>query len=406
MRTIVVLAAVALLASGAGLSAAEKAAPKNADVSTVVKGNNEFAFDLYAQLRKGDGNLFFSPSSISTALAMTYVGARGDMAEEMAKTLHFTLPPDKLNPAFADIIKGLNGEGKKRGYQLSVANALWGQAGLNFKEDFLKVTRANYGAGLNEVNFRGNHEGARKEINAWVEKQTNDKIKELLKPGMIDQATRLVLTNAIYFKGDWNSQFKKDQTRDEMFNDGKKVKVKAPMMHQTEKFKYLDADTLQVLEMPYAGKELSMVVLLPKKVGGLADLEKSLTADKLADLLGKVREQTVIVSLLKFKTTSAFQLEDQLRALGMKKAFQLPDADFSGITSEIQLYISAVIHKAYVDVNEQGTEAAAATAVVLAGGGPPPMIAEFRADHPFVFLIRDTRNDSVLFMGRIVNPTK
>ena len=277
---------------------------------------------------------------------------------------------------------------------------------MTSRKTFSKLTKDSYGAGLKEVDFAVATEAARREINAWVEKQTHDKIKELIKPKAINQATKLVLTNAIYFKGDWNSQFKKDQTRNEAFTDGGDVKIKTPMMHQTEKFKYLDADTLQVLEMPYAGKELSMVVLLPKKVDGLADLEKSLTAEKLAGWLGKVHEQTVIVSLPKFKTTSAFGLVENLKALGMKKAFVLPGANFSGIDGREDLFISAVIHKAFVDVNEEGTEAAAATAIILGGGGPPPMIPEFRADHPFVFLIRDTRNDNVLFLGRIVNPAK
>lgn len=405
MRKIVVMMAAAVLVSGLALSAAEKAEPKKGDVATVVKGNNEFAFDLYGQLRKNDGNLFFSPSSISTALAMTYAGARSTTADEMARTLHFTLPPDKLHPAFAELRKDLNAEGKKRPYQLRAANALWGQKGEGFKEDFLELTRDNYGPGLKEVDFVRHTEAARKEINAWVQKETNDKIKDLLKPNTITPLTRLVLTNAIYFKGDWKSQFKKDQTRDEVFNDGLDRKIKTPMMHQTMKFKYLDAGALQVLEMPYAGEDLSMVVLLPKKVNGLPDLERSLTADKLAEWLRKVYEVEVIVSLPKFKTTAEFTLNDTLSELGMRKAFMMPGADFSGLNGKKNLYITTVVHKAFVDVNEVGTEAAAATGVGIGFKGPPPKPV-FRADHPFVFLIRDRRNDSVLFLGRIVDPTK
>lgn len=406
MRTMIVIAAVAaVFATGVGLTAAKDPEPTKPDVAAVVKGDNEFAFDLYGRLREQDGNLFFSPNSISTALAMTYAGARHDTADEMAKALHFTLPQEKLHPAFAELLKGLNGEGKKRGYRLNVANRLWGQKGYGFKEDFLKLTKDNYGAGLQEVDFIRATEAARKEINAWVEKQTRDKIKELIKEGILDDTTRLVLTNAIYFKGDWNSQFKKDLTKEERFDDGSDVRITAPMMHQTGAFKYHDAGALQVLEMPYAGKELSMVVLLPKKVSGLAELEKSLSADKLAGWLGKAREQEVVVSLPKFKTTSEFSLKDQLSALGMKKAFTM-QADFSGMNGREDLYIAAVVHKAFVDVNEEGTEAAAATGVVVDATSAPPPKPEFRADHPFVFLIRDTRNDSVLFLGRIVNPTK
>jgi serpin B len=410
VRIYLTLAAAAAILAAALAPAADKADDGKKAIPGVVKGNNQFAFDLYHQLSKQDlgkkGNLFFSPQSISIALAMTYGGARGDTADEMAKALHFGLPKTMLHPGFGALIREMNGEGKKRGYQLSVANALWGQKGEGFKEDYLRLVKDYYGGGLKEMNFADNPEAARKEINAWVEKQTQEKIKDLLPQGVIDKLTRLILTNAIYFKGDWNSQFKKDRTREEGFDDGSDVKRKVPMMHQTAKFKYLDAGDLQVLEMPYAGKELSMVVLLPKKVAGLGDMEKSLTADKLAGWLGKVREQEVIVSLPKFKTTSEFSLKDALEALGMKKAFQMPGADFSGINGKDDLYITAVVHKAYVDVNEEGTEAAAATGVVIGVKSLPPPKPEFRADHPFVFLIRDTRNDSVLFLGRVVEPGK
>jgi serpin B len=379
--------------------------PVQADVSAVVNGKNEFAFDLYGRLRTGDGNLFFSPSSVSTALAMTYLGARGDTAEEMAKVMHFGLPPDKLAPAYAAFLKELNGGGRKRGYQLSMANALWGQKGEGFKDDFLKLTRDNFGAGLNQVDFKGASEAARQEINAWVEKQTQDKIKDLLKEGTVDPTTRLVLTNAIYFKGDWNSRFKKDLTRDQPFEDGKGNKVNAPLMHQVAKFNYADGGTVQLLEMPYVGKELSMVVLLPKKPDGLGELEKSLTADQLTGWLGKLHEEEVEVTLPRFKTTSEFRLNDQLTALGMKKAFVAGQADFSGMNGKDDLYIGFVVHKAFVDVNEEGTEAAAATGVGVKRLSLP-VRPVFRADHPFVFLIRDTRNGSILFLGRLVDPTK
>lgn len=406
MRKLLLTAVPVVLVAGLGPATPKEAEVKKPVWAAVVKGNNQFAFDLYGRLREKEGNLFFAPNSISTALAMTYAGARGDTASEMAKALHFAQPPDELHPAFAALLKELNGEGKKRGYQLSVANALWGQKGEGFKDDFLKLTKDNYGAGFRQVDFARATEAARQEINAWVEKRTRDKIKDLLKPGVLDPLTRLVLTNAVYFKGDWESPFKKDRTRDEAFDDGGGTKAKVPMMHQATKFKYHDAGSLQVLEMPYAGKELSMVVLLPKKVGGLADLEKSLTADKLADWLGKAREQQVIVSLPRFKTTSELSLNRPLEALGMKKAFQMPGADFSGMNGREDLYITAVVHKAFVDVNEEGTEAAASTGVVIGLRAVPAQRPEFRADHPFVFLVRDTRSGSVLFLGRLVNPTK
>jgi serpin B len=391
-------------ALGFSVMATSARAPQR-DVAAVVKGNNQFAFELYGQLRPKDGNLFFSPNSVSTALGMTYAGARGETAAEMAKTLHFTLGQDRLHPAFATLLEQLNAGGKKRGYQLRVANALWGQKGYGFTKDFLTLAQKNYGAGLHEVDFAGATEQARKTINAWVEKQTEDKIKELIKEGMLDSLTRLVLTNAIYFKGDWASQFKKDLTREEPFQLSPAQRVGVPMMRQTHEFNYLDAGTLQILEMPYVGKELSMVVLLPKKVDGLPEVEQSLSTEKVAGWLGKLRKQEVIVSLPKFKTTSEFSLKQELASLGMKRPFA-EGADFSGMNAgKEELYISEVVHKAFVDVNEEGTEAAAATGVIIKARSAP-IQPVFRADHPFVFFIRDTRHDSILVLGRIVDPTK
>jgi serpin B len=382
-----------------------------ADVAAVTEGDNQFALDLYAQLRGQEGNLFVSPYSISTALAMTRAGARGDTAAEMDKVMHFTLPQDKLNPTLGAIIHQLNGDADaKRGYQLSTANALWGQKGYPFNDAFLKLAKDDFGGGLNDVDFKGATEQARQTINAWVEKQTHDKIKELLQKGILTEDTRLVLTNAIYFKGDWASQFKKDATRNEAFHLTADKKNDVPMMHQTEEYGYFDGDSFQMLEMPYTGKDLSMVVLLPKKIDGLADLEKGLTADKLAGWVGKLNKQKVIVSLPKFKTEQRISLAKTLADMGMKLAFDDQRADLSGIGGQPHdLYISDVIHKAYIDVNEEGTEAAAATAVVIAEPSavriePPTPV--FRADHPFLFLIRDTHTGAVLFLGRMAEPGK
>lgn len=377
-----------------------------ADKPVVVKGNTAFACDLYAKLRGQEGNLFCSPYSISTALAMTYTGARTQTADQMAKTLHFSLEQGRLHPAFAALQQELAGDGKKRGYQLQVANALWGQLGYPFKNDFLDTTRANYGGAFQPLDFKNNPEQARQTINTWVEKQTQDKIKGLLRKGIIKTNTRMVLTNAIYFKGDWAAKFKKEFTRDEPFHQTATQKVNTPLMHRTGKYRYLDGGDFQALQMPYTGDDLSMVVLLPKKVDGLADFEKTLTPAKLADWLPKLREQTVVVSLPKFKMTSEFTLNDQLSAMGMPLAFDEDKADFKGIAdvSNENLHISKVIHKAFVDVNEEGTEAAAATAVIIAAPTSAPIQIAFRADHPFVFLIRDNRSGSILFLGRLANP--
>jgi serine protease inhibitor len=375
-----------------------------ADKATAVKDNNAFAFDLYGKLHDSDGNLFFSPESISTALAMTYAGARGQTAEEMAATLHFGLDPQRLHPALAVLLHDLHADRETKGYQLHTANALWGQKGTPFLPEFLNLVKDNYGAGLNEVDFRKATEKARQTINAWVEKQTNDKIKDLISEGLLRPDTLLVLTNAIYFKGDWASPFKKERTHDAPFQVGAGEKVTVPLMEQTAKFGYLDGGTFQALELPYAGGDLSMVVFLPKQADGLAALEPRLTEANVRGWLAKLRPDEVRVALPRFKVEAGFDLARTLEELGMKQAFSA-DADFSGMDGRRDLFISAVLHKAFVDVNEEGTEAAASTAVIMtrAAARINPV---FRADHPFVFLIRDTRSGSILFLGRVVNPSK
>lgn len=380
---------------------------KNAGTSPgfpVVEGNNKFAFELFSKLRSQQGNIFLSPYSISTALAMTYAGARGQTEKQMADALCFpTMSSEQFHKEFGEIIRKLNAAGKKGGYELVVANALWGQKGYNFLPDYLTLARTNYEGDLQQVDFAAQAEEARKTINAWVENKTKDKIKELIKPGMLDSMTRLVLTNAIYFKGKWAAQFKPERTQDAPFAllDGQKVNV--PMMNQTEKFGYMETDALQVLEMPYVNNDLSMVVLLPKKLDGINELEKDLNNDNLASWVADLRKRKVQVFFPKFKMTSEFELAQVLGAMGMPDAFS-SKADFSGMTGNRELFISAVVHKAYVDVNEEGTEAAAATGVVVgltSVEAPPPV---FKADHPFVFLIRDNSTGSILFMGRTANP--
>jgi serpin B len=377
-----------------------------ADRAEAARDLNAFALDLYARLRGREGNLFLSPASISTALAMTYAGARGQTAEEMAGALHFTLPADRLHPAMGGLLRDLNGDGGKRGYALSVANALWAQRGHPFLPEFLKLVHDDYDAAAREMDFAGAADESRRVINAWVEKQTHDRIKDLLPAGSVNSDTRLVLTNAIYFKGDWAHPFQKSHTHDAPFRlgGGKEVTVRmmGPTTGETAEYGYFEDSTLQALEMPYAGKELSMVVLLPRKVDGLEELEKALTPGRLQEWLGKLREREVSVSLPRFKVTAQFMLNDALAALGMRLAFT-SQADFSGMDGRRDLAISAVVHKAFVDVNEKGTEAAAATGVVVKALAEPLRLA-FRADHPFLFLIRDRRSGAVLFMGRLTDP--
>jgi serpin B len=395
----------ALSAERAGSASAVKASTD--DVKSVADGNNRFALDLYGKLKTGDENLFYSPYSISTALAMTYAGARGQTAEQMAKVLHFDLPPDRLHPACGGLIGSLNEAGEKGGFQLRVANRLWGQKGESFLKSFLNLTERSYGAGLSEVDFVGDTEAARKTINDWVEKQTAEKIKELIKKGLLDRSTALVLTNAIYMKADWLSKFKKHETRDEPFFAAGGKELKVPTMHQTARFGYAEADNLQVLEMAYAGERLSMVVLLPREKDGLGGLEQGLKLESLVNWLAQLKPHKVQVLLPKFKSTREFSLNDVLRSLGMAKAFTPGEADFSGMNGKRNLYISAVVHKAFVAVDEEGTEAAAATGVAMAltAAPMPEQIIEFRADHPFVFLIRDLQTGAILFMGRVTDPS-
>jgi serpin B len=335
---------------------------------------------------------------------MTYAGARGQTAEQMAKTMHFSLEPQRLDQAFGALLHELNGAGKRRDYELHAANVLWGQKGHRFLPEFLKVTRDAYGAPLHEVDFAAT-EQARQAINTWVEHQTKDKIRDLIAQGVLSPETRLVLTNAIYFKGKWEREFKKSLTHDQPFHVTADRDVQVPLMNQTENFKYLDAVSFQALELPYKGKDLSMVVFLPRKVNGLAEFEKSFTTGKALDALSHMRQDKVRVTLPRFKMTQEFELARVLSDMGMPSAFRASAADFSGMDGQRDLLISAVIHKAFVDVNEEGTEAAAATAVGIRATAVR-ITPVFRADHPFVFLIRDNHSGNILFLGRVVEPKK
>jgi len=374
------------------------------DMAELARGINRFAFDLYGRLSadKGEGNLFVSPYSLSTALAMTYAGARGETADQMAKTLRFPFESPRLHSACGALIKGLQSEG--RSYQLFVANALWGQEGFRFRPDFLKLAASEYGARLDNVDFRGDAGGARKRINAWVAEQTNGKIKDLLKPPNPSPETALVLTNAVYFRAAWAGPFAEAMTKPEDFRAASDKVVRVPMMHQTGLLGYLDGGQFQALELPYEGGGLSMTILLPRQVGGLDELDRSLGEDRVAGWLSRLKPSRVAVALPKFRMTSAYELKAVLSAMGMPLAFS-PEADFSGVSEDKKLALSDVVHEAYVGVDEKGTEAAAASAVIMGRSAPPSgPIVTFRADHPFVFLIRDRPTGTILFLGRVRDP--
>jgi serpin B len=376
-------------------------------MKSVAKSNNIFAVELYTKLaglaRKRDGNLFFSPASISTALAMTYAGARGKTAGEMRNVLRFSLKGEELHPAMSEMARRLDSE--EPGLELSIANSLWGQKGYGFLKEFLDLNRTNYGAGLNEVDFLNAPDEARKEINHWVEDRTGNRIRELLKKEHIKSDTTLVLVNAIYFKGIWLYQFEKADTKKQPFHLTKEKTVQADMMHlKNAELKYCKGESFAALELPYEGEKCSMLILLPDEMDGLERLEDPLTRENLDTWLSRMQKQKITeVTLPRFKMTKDFSLSDTLIEMGMSTAFG-GGADFSGMTGRKDLFIGAIVHKAFVDVNEEGTEAAAATAVVMKRGAAPRPVV-FTADHPFMFIVRDNLTGVILFMGRVSDPT-
>lgn len=383
------------------LPALASAAPQD----SVVAGITAFALDLYAKLQPRDGNLFLSPYSISTALALTYGGARGETASQMAEALHFGLPQNELHPAFAGLEAGLAGAQKKDKVRLGVANSLWPQQSAVFLPDYLGLCKTHYGTTITPLDYANAAESARESINHWVEDTTSGKITDLIAHGVLNSNTRMVLVNAIYFKGDWASQFKAEATQMQPFHLSGGKTGEVPMMFQKQDCGYRENADLQVLELPYAGNDLSMIVLLPRKADGLAEMETKLTPDNLKQWTGGLERQKVEVFLPQFKLTSQFSLKDQLSAMGMTSAFS-DNADFSGMNGQHDLFLGAVIHQAFVDVNEEGTVAAAATGAVIQTRSRPQPVTVFRADHPFLFMIRDRASGSILFMGRLSEPAK
>ena len=399
-----VLAGGVLALLGAVATGADVPAVTPVETAALVQGNTEFALDLYGKLRGHEGNLFFSPCSISTALAMTYAGARGATAAQMAEALHLTAAQGRLHVIFSQLAGQVAEAGKANGCQLDIANALWEQAGYGVLEEFRTIVRTRYLGELRELDFAHDAEGARVTINDWVEGQTQGKIQNLIPRGSLGDLTRLVLTNAVYFKALWRHPFRKAATREEPFWLSQDKSVPVPMMRQIHPARYAEFGDCQVLELPYAGDDIAMVILLPIGRTGLPEFEASLTADRVTELVRRAARENVDMSLPRFKLVSQFMLNEPLQAMGMTDAFSQSVADFSGMSDKRPLFISGVIHKAFVDVNEEGTEAAAATGVVAVGGGAPARPVLFRADHPFLFLIRHIPTGSILFIGRVADP--
>ncbi len=370
----------------------------------VVAENNAFALDLYQQLKGTEGNLFYSPYSISECLAMTYAGARSNTAVEIARVLHFGT--NLVHEAFAELRNELDQAQQRRGIELSIADGLWAQTNYPMLPAFLDIVRTQHGAAVKQVDFRTQSGPATKEINGWVSGRTKGRIGNLIPAGELDRDSKLVLVNAIYFKGTWKTKFDPKLTRDSDFHVDGDHSVKCPMMTCSGKFRYGyhqgPSIACHVIELPYAGEGFSLIAILPIEWDGLAELESKLTMENLATWLGSLQETKVVVLLPKFRLQTSFSLGETLSAMGVNDAFGR-NADFSGIDGANMLYISSVLHRAFVEVNEEGTAAAALTATHVRTKSMTP---SFHADHPFLFLIRDNRSGSILFLGRLVDPTK
>jgi len=403
----------ALLAAS-DLSRVSALAPR-ADILSASGAVDAFGADLYGVLAQtaGDGNLVFSPASIVTALAMTYAGAVGPTADEMAKTLHFGLQGDALHQAFNSLDsllesrswQGKDSEGKDQGVLVKTANSLWAQKDLPFERLFLDTLAADYGAGVRLVDYRTAAEDARETINEWVAGQTEDKIKDLIPQGALDELTRLVLVNAVYLDATWAYQFDKDMTTDGQFTTLVGSAVTTPMMRQSAGFAYGMGEGWEAVELPYARDELSMLLIVPQQ-GRFAEIEGRLKNGLLDEVIGGLsNDAEVDLTMPKFKFRTQAGLADALKALGMEKAFDPEAADFSGMTKQEALYVSDVIHEAYIAVDEEGTEAAAATAVIMRATAAPLTMVQMKVDRPFLFALRDRDTGAILFLGRVTDPT-
>ena len=375
------------------------------DLKVLVQGNNIFALNLYGTLSDGEGNLFFSPFSISQAQAMTLAGARGETERQMMEALHYELPQSRLHPSFNALDRELASRGRglqveeNQFFELNIANAMWGQQGYEFLPDFLGVLAENYGAGLRPLDFAGAPEESRASINDWVSEETQDKIRNLLQPGAVNRLTRLVLTNAIYFNASWQWPFDKRLTRDLPFHLAEGSMVEVPMMTETSRdfYGYVKGNGYQAVDVPYSSGEMSMTILLPDE-GTFGEFEDSLNAQVLDRIFDDIEIGHITLTTPLFKLESEFSLAQTLAEMGMPDAFGA-GADFSGMTGTKELWVSKVVHKAFVSVDEEGTEAAATAVVVLES--EPTLVT---VDRPFIFFIRDTATGTVLFLGRVMNP--
>ena len=383
----------------------------NENQSTLVSGNTAFAFDLYQAIRTSAGNQVFSPYSISLAFAMAYGGASGETANQMANVLQYTLPAGKLHPAFNALDLDIShrpeqasGVDEEDRFELTIANSIWGQRNWTFLPGFLDLLATNYGAGMRLVNFENGTEDARRQINAWVSDQTKKRIQDIIPAGAIDPRTRLVLANAIYFKATWEYKFSANSTTQKPFHllDGEPVNVS--MMAETSmRLNYASGKNWQAVSLPYKGGMTDMLIILPE-AGDFESFMSELEVEVFNKIVTEMQPQMVDLSLPKFKFETLLTLKNSLIEMGMSDAFDENLADFSGMDAQHRLFISDALHKAFIAVDEKGTEAAAATVVMMAPASLPPEAIKLSIDRPFFFAIRDVPTGSILFMGRVVDP--
>jgi serpin B len=383
--------------------------PPTKEVEPLAAANNGFAFALWPRLGQPGKNLAFSPASMSIAFAMVAPGAKGETATQISKVLRFGGDADAIANGWGKLSRALTSEG--RPVKIRIANRLFGEKTATFLPRYLERTKTVFDAPLEPLDFKGAAEPSRMRINAWVEEKTEKRIKDLLPPKALDDLTRLVLVNAIYFLADWEAPFSKEATRDEDFTLAGGTKKKVPTMHEATSARFAKVDGAKVLDLPYMGHDVVMRFVVPEKTDGLAALEKTLSAEKLAAFGKALATTQVEMAIPRFEIASdAIPLAEQLTAMGMPVAFDRDKADFGGIAMPVdpreRLHISNVFHKAFVKVDEKGTEAAAATAIAMAaGGGMPPKAEPFVADHPFLFFILERTSGLVLFAGRVADPT-
>jgi serpin B len=382
--------------------------PEDISTSTISRGNNQFALELYGAVSSegGSGNIFFSPLSISSALAMTYSGARGQTAEEMNDVLHYGLSPENVGRAYGPFMDALGtgestGEGSSEPFTLSIANGLWVQDGFQLLEEYRQEVTRYFDAALENLDFQSDAEGARQTINEWVAEKTMDRITDLVPPGILTPDTRVVLTNAVYFKASWDKPFEESLTRDGPFRLADGPAVQVPMMRQTEFFDYVSTEGCSAVELVYAGGGASMLILLPD--GDIDEFQTDLDAALLETIRNRMSRVNISLTMPRFEFSATLQLGGTLSSMGMPTAFD-GGADFSGFTGYPDLFISEVMHKAFVKVDEAGTEAAAATAVVMNITAMPPPPVEMNVNRPFLFFIMDRETDAIVFMGRVMDP--